>query len=148
MKLYVLIGTMLLACGSMLGQNAQSSQAVGQPAGTHSDMQMGSAQKSKGMADMKNNKEQMQAEMQEMKRRIEKMRSDAETVQDPNTKAALLDNVEMWEHFRHHMQSHMEMMMKGDGMHKMGMMPGKGDMKDCPMSHASPTEPTGAVGPK
>lgn len=148
MKLYVLIGTMLLACGSMLGQSTQPSQAVGQPNGMPQDMQMGSAQKSKGMADMKNHKEQMQAEMQEMKRRIEKMRSDAEKVQDPNTKAALLDNAQMWEHFRHHMQSHMEMMMKGDGMHKMGMMPGKGDMKDCPMSHASPAAQTGTVSPK
>jgi TolA-binding protein len=148
MKLYVMLGTVLLACGSMLGQSTQPSQAVGQPVGTPSDMQMGSTQKSKGMADMKDHKDQMQAEMQQMKRRIEKMRSDAEKVQDPNTKAALLDNADMWEHFSHHMQSHMDMMMKGNGMHKMGMMAGEGDMKDCPMSHPSPAEQTGSASPK
>ena len=148
MKLYAMIGTMLLACGSMFGQSTQSSQAGGQPVGTPSDMQMGSAQKSKGMADMKSHKDQMQAEMQQMKRRIEKMRADAEKVQDPNTKAALLDNADMWEHFTHHMRSHMDMMMKGNGMHNMGMMPGNGDMKDCPMSHPSPAQQTGAAIPK
>jgi hypothetical protein len=115
------------------------------------DMQMGSSQKSNGMScmkDHKRNKEQMQSEMQEMKARIEKMRADAEKVQDPNTKAALLDNADMWEHFRHHMQSHMGMMMKGGGMHDMGMMSGKGDMNHCIKPQPPQTGQTGAVTPQ
>lgn len=147
MKVNLVIGTILLACGSMLGQSSQPTQPNGQSTGMPSDMQMGSAQKSKGMTGMKHHKGQMQIEMQEMKSQIEKMRSDAEKVQDPNTKAALLDNADMWEHFRHHMQSHMDMM-KGGGMHDMGMMSGKGDMNHCMKPQPQQTGQTGAVTPQ
>jgi hypothetical protein len=117
MKVYLTIGTMLLACASMVGQSSQPSQGTGMP----SDMHMGDEKKSKDMSPMKDHMAHMQAEMKQMKSRIEKMRADAEKVQDPNTKAALLDNVEMWEHFMSQMHSHMEMM-NGGGMHHMGGM--------------------------
>jgi molecular chaperone GrpE (heat shock protein) len=118
MKTTLMIGTVILACGSMLAQSSQTQQPSGQSTGM-SNMQMGS-QKSAGMQGMKDHMQQMQAEMQQMKSRVEKMRSDAEKVQDPNTKTALLDNADMWDQFMNHMQSHMGMMMKGS-MHHGGM---------------------------
>jgi hypothetical protein len=140
---------MLLACGSMLGQSSQSSSpAGGQAAGMPSEMHMGSAQNAEGMADMKNHKEQMQREMQEFKSRIEKMRSEAEKVRDPNTKAALLDNVEMWEQFMHQMQAHMEMMTKGGGMHGKGMMSEKCDMMMNGNKPQTSQPGTGTAAPK
>ena len=59
-----------------------------------------------------------------MKVRVETMRSNAEKVKDPNTKAALLDNADMWDQFMNQMQTHMSMMMKG-GMQHGGMTHGK-----------------------
>jgi molecular chaperone GrpE (heat shock protein) len=100
------------------------------------------------MAGMKHHDEQMQAEMQEMKSRIAKMRSDAEKVQDPNTKTALLDNVEMLEHFVNHMQSHMEMMMKGGAMHHMEPMSGNGEMKPGSKPQPRPTGQPSAPTPQ
>ena len=64
--------------------------------------------------------QEMQADMQQMKTQVEKMRADAQKVQDANTKAALLDNADMWDQFVTRMQSHMQMMMQG-GTHHGGM---------------------------
>jgi molecular chaperone GrpE (heat shock protein) len=115
----------------MVGQSSQPSQAGGQSTGMPSNMNMGDEKKSEDMPAMKDHMKdhmaQMQAEMKQLKARIEKMRANAEKVQDKNTKAALLDNVEMWEHFMSQMHSHMQMM-NGGGMHHMGMMPEKEGM--------------------
>ena len=143
MKATLMMGTLLLACGSMLAQSSQTQQPSGQSTGMSSSMQMGS-QKPEGMQGMKDHMQQMQAEMQQMKSRVAKMRSDAEKVQDPNTKAALLDNADMWDQFMSQMQSHMGMMMKG-GMHHEGMMSGKEGMmhgkKATPSSQQSTPKP-------
>lgn len=140
MKVYLAVGTLLLVCGSMLAQNSKPPQTSGQSTGMPPDMKMGSAQKSKGMPDMKSHMAEMQADMQQMKSRIEKMRSDAEKVQDANTKTALLDNADMWDHFMSQMQSHMDMMMKGGGMHHEGMMHSK-KPKTPPAGQTTPPSP-------
>lgn len=127
MKVYVMIGTLLIACGSTLAQTSEPSQTGKQSMTMPSDKKMESAQKPHGMPDMNNHMEQMQAEMQQMKARIEKMRSDAEKVKDANIKATLLDNADMWDQFIKHMQEHMGMM-KGAGMHHPGMMHGEKPM--------------------
>ena len=114
MKATLMMGTLLLACGSMLAQSSQTQQPSGQSMGM-SGMNMGSSQKSQGMSDMH---QQMQADMQQMKSHIDKMRADAQKVQDPDTKTALLDNADMWDQFMNRMQSHMQMM---EGMHQGGM---------------------------
>lgn len=147
MKVYVLVGTLLLACGSMLAQSSQAPQSGGQSTGMSQGMKMGNAQKAPGMAGMKDHMQQMQAEMQQMKSRVGKMRSDAEKVQDANTKAALLDNADMWEQFMNHMQSHMSMMMKG-GMHHGGMMSGKGGMMGGKKSQTPPSDQTAKPNPQ
>lgn len=140
MKVYFSIFALVLACGSMVAQTGPAAQSSGQPK-SMSDMKMGSGQKSQEMTGMKDHMQQMQAEMQQMKSRVEKMRADAEKVQDANTKAALLDNADMWDGFMNHMQSHMSMMMKG-GMDHGGMM--KHDMmkhKKTPSSQPSQSTP-------
>lgn len=114
MKVYLALGTLLLACGTMLAQVSEP-QPTGHSTGMPSNMQMGSAEKSKGMSG--NHMEQMQADMQLMKSQIDKLRADAQKVQDANTKTALLDNVDMWEQFMNRMQSHMDMMGKTGMMH-------------------------------
>jgi len=136
MKVYLTVGTMLLACASLVGQSSTSSQAGGQSTGMPPNMHMGEEKKSNDMPPMKDHMAKMQAEMKQMKLRIEKLRADAEKVQDQNTKAALLGNVEMWEHFMSQMHSHMEMM-DGGGMHHMGMMPKKEGMGHCKMMDQS-----------
>jgi len=144
MKVYLTIGTMLLACASMVGQSSQPSQAGGQSTGMPPNMHMGDEKKSTDMPAMKDHMAQMQAEMKQMKARIEKMRAYAEKVQDKNTKAALLDNVEMWEHFMGQMHSHMQMM-NGGGMHHMGMMSEKEGMGHCEMmDHSAKPDQSGA----
>ena len=125
MKIYLAIGTLFLASASLFAQSSAPAQSTEHSTGMPANMQMGSAKKSKGMSGMKHH-EQMQADMQMMKTQIDKMRSDAQKVQDASTKAALLDNVDMWEHFMSRMQSHMDMMMSD----KPGMM----HCKDHPMS--------------
>ena len=135
MKMYLALGTLLLAGTSLLAQNSEPAKSAGTAAGMPSNMQMGSAEKSKGMSGMKHH-EQMQADMQMMKTQIDKMRSDAQKVQDPSTKAALLDNVDMWEHFMGRMQSHMDMMMS----EKTGMMHCK-DHQMSPNGQASTPNP-------
>ena len=54
------------------------------------------------------------------------MRRDAEKVSDANTKAALLDNADMWQQFLDHMQARMKQMheMRGRMMKKQGGKPG------------------------
>jgi predicted RNase H-like nuclease (RuvC/YqgF family) len=138
MKAYAILGTLLLACVSMLAQSGTPAQTGGQSKEMPSNMKMESVQKAEGMPEMKSHMAEMQADMQQMKSRVEKMKAEAEKVKDENTKAALLDNADMWEQFINRMQSHMEMMMKGGGMHQHheGMMPGKG------MKHGQkPTSP-------
>jgi TolA-binding protein len=137
MKVCLLVGTLLFACGSMLAQTSQPPQSGGQSTGMSKDMKMGTGQKTPGMTGMKDHMQQMQAEMQEMKSRVEKMRTDAEKVQDANTKAALLDNADMWEQFMNHMQSHMGMMMKGS-MHHGGMMQHKKTPSSQPAQSTPP----------
>lgn len=137
MKAYVLVATLLLASGSML---AQSTQASGQSAGMSQGMKADNAQKSSKMAGMQEHMQQMQAQMQEMKTRIDKMRSDAEKVQDANTKAALLDNADMWEQFMKQMQSHMDMMEKGGMRH--GGMKGGAMMNKKKTPSPKPGQPT------
>jgi len=127
MKVYLTVGTMLLVCASLTGQSSPSPQPNGQSTGMPPGIHM----------------EQMQAEVKQMKSRIEKMRTDAEKVSDQNTKAALLDNVEMWEQFMSRMQSHMEMM-NGAGGHHMGMMPKKEGMGHCKMDHPTQDGQNGA----
>lgn len=141
MKTTLMIGTLILACGSMLAQSSQTQQPSGQSMGMSSNMQMGSqkSQGMQGMQGMKDHMQQMQAEMQQMKSRVAKMRSDAEKVQDPNAKTALLDNADMWDQFMKHMQSHMDMMMKGD-MHHGGMMKHKKTPSSQP-SQSTPPNP-------
>lgn len=143
MKVYLTVGTMLLACASLAGQSSPSPQSNGQSTGMPSGMHMGEGKKSKDMCPMKDHMEQLQAEMKQMKSRIEKMRTDAEKVPDQNTKAALLDNVEMWEQFMSRMQSHMEMM-NGAGGHHTGMMPEKEGMGHCKMDHSTQAGQSGA----
>lgn len=74
-------------------------------------MQMGNNGQSDmgGMAAMK-------ADMQQMQSQIDRMRADAQKVQDPNTRAALMQNVATWEQFLTRMQSHMQMMGSMHGM--------------------------------
>lgn len=136
MKLSLMIGTLILACGSMVAQSTPSAQTSGQPK-SMPGMKMGSGQKSQEMTGMRDHMQQMQAEMQQMKSRVEKMRSDAEKVQDANTKAALLDNADMWDQFMNHMQSHMDMMK--EGMHH--DMKGHGMMQKTPSSKPSQSTP-------
>ena len=97
--------------------SASSTQSGNQQMG---GMQMGNNGQSDmgGMAAMK-------ADMQHMQSQIDRMRADAQKVQDPNTQAALMHNVAMWEQFLTRMQSHMQMM---GGMH--GMM-GQGTKSGC-----------------
>lgn len=143
MKVYLVVGTMLLACVSLVGQQSQPSQGGGQSTDMTRGMKMGAEKKSKDMSPMKDHMAQMQAEMKQMKARIEKMRADAEKVQDQNTKAALLGNVEMWEHFMSQMHSHMGMM-NGGGMHHMGKMQEKNGMGHCEMmEHSAQPAPNG-----
>lgn len=120
MKIYAAFGTLLFACSVMLAQSSQS-QPEGQSTGT--SMQTGSAQKSQEMSGMKSHMEQMQADLQQMKSRVAKMRSDTQKVHDPNTKAALLDNADMWDQLMNHMQAHMDMMKGGTTMHHGGKKP-------------------------
>ncbi len=115
MKFFLTIGTVLLACSAMFAQNSQPSQATSQSSGTKA----GSAQTSQSASGMQTHMQQMQTEMQNMKAKIAKMRSDAQRVQDTNTKTALLDNADLWEEFVNHMQSHMDMMQR---MHPSGRM--------------------------
>ncbi|MDT8069541.1 MAG: hypothetical protein ROO76_15360 [Terriglobia bacterium] len=140
MKIYVALGVILLASSFTLAQSTQSQQTGDQSKGMSPNMQMGSTQKSQGMQGMKDHMQEMQAEIQQMKSRVEKMRSDAEKVQDANTKAALLDNADMWDQFMNHMQSHMGMMMK-EGMHH-GDMKGHGMMHDKNAPSSKPSQST------
>lgn len=137
-KMYFAMGTMLLVCSSMLAQSAPSQQTGAQSTGASPGMQMQSTQKPQGMQGMKNHSQEMQAEMQEMKSRVEKMKTDAAKVKDADTKAALLDNADMWEQFMDHMQSHMSMMMEG-GMHHGGMMQHKKTPPSPPAQSAPPS---------
>lgn len=139
MKMYFVMGAMLVACSSMLAQSAPSQQTSAQSTGTSPGMQMGSTQKPQGMQGMKDHMQEMQAEMQEMKSRVEKMRTDAAKVKDADTKAALLDNADMWEQFMNHMQSHMGMIMKG-GMQHGAMMHHKKAPTSKPVQ-ATPPKP-------
>ncbi|HWR37381.1 MAG TPA: hypothetical protein VN622_16085 [Clostridia bacterium] len=148
MKVRIVLSALLLACGIMFAQSNQSPQPSGQSAGTSTGMKMGAAQGAHGMTGKSAHMQQMQAEMQQMKSRVEKMRADAEKVQDPNTKAALLDNAEMWEQFTTRMQSHMDMMMKDGGMHRGGMMSGQKGMKRRQTSQPPQSGQTGAPNPK
>ena len=118
----------------MMAAQSAPSQPTGQSSGM-SGMSMGSGQKSEEMSGMHQHMQQMQADMQQMKSRVDKMRSDAEKVQDANTKAALLDNADMWEQFMTRMQSHMQMM---QGMHQSGMK-GTHHKKTPPATGQSPT---------
>lgn len=111
MRTYLAVAMLLLACGGLFAQPSQSGQSSGQQSTGMSGMNMGSSQKSQGMSDMH---QQMQTDMQQMKAQIDKMRSDAQKVQDSSTKAALLDNADLWDQFLTRMQSHMQMM---EGMH-------------------------------
>ncbi len=110
MRIHLLVATLLLAGTAVFAQSNQASQTSNQSTGM-SGMQMGSGQKSQGMSDMH---QQMQADLQQMKTQVDKMRADAQKVQDSNTKAALLDNADLWDQFLTRMQSHMQMM---GGMH-------------------------------
>ncbi len=109
MRNYLLVAV-LLAGTALFAQSSQGSQNSSQSTGM-SGMQMGSGQKSQGMSTMH---QQMQADLQQMKAQVDKMRTDAQKVQDSNTKAALLDNADLWDQFLTRMQSHMQMM---DNMH-------------------------------
>src|SRR5512142_463970 len=140
MKKYLALGTLLLASCTLLAQTTQSSQSSGQSK-DKSGMKMGSDQKSQGMTQMHQHMQEMQADMQQMKTQVEKMRADAQKVQDANTKAALLDNADMWDQFVTRMQSHMQMMMQS-GMHhgRMGMQHKK--------SQTAPSTPPAANPPQ
>ncbi len=140
MKLFVILGTLLLACTSMVAQSTTPPPS-GKPTDMPPGMKMESAQKSHDMSDMKSHMEEMKTEMEQMKTRTEKMRTDAEKVQDPNTKAALLDNADMWDHFMSQMQSHMDMMMNGGGMHHEGMMSEKKGTTHGTMHGKTPKAP-------
>ncbi len=144
MKVYLTVGTMLLAFASLAAQSSPSPQTNGQSTGMPSGMHMGAEKKSSDMCHMKGHMAQMQAEMKQMQSRIERMRTDAERVPDQNTKAALLDNVEMWEQFMIRMQSHMEMM-NGAGGHHMGMTSEKEGMGHCKMNHSAQAAQGGAA---
>ncbi|HWR14840.1 MAG TPA: hypothetical protein VN577_08430 [Terriglobales bacterium] len=120
MKVRIIMSTLLLASGMMAAQSSQSSQPTSPSTGM-SGMKMESSPKSQEMMGMKQHMQQMQADMEQMKSQIAKMRSEANKVQDPSTKAALLDNADLWEKFTTRMQEHMNMMMQG-GMPHQGMM--------------------------
>jgi TolA-binding protein len=124
MKFFLTIGTVLLACSGMFAQNSQPAQSGNQTTGVSSGMKMGPGQKSQSMSNMNTRMQQMQTEMQDLKTKIAKMRADAEKVQDPNTKTALLDNADIWQQFVDHMQAHMTMMrgMRPGGRMGSGMM--------------------------
>ena len=62
MKVYLALGTVLLACSSMLAQSSAPAQSTEHSTGMPSNMQMGSAEKSKGMSGMKHH-EQMHDEV-------------------------------------------------------------------------------------
>jgi cytochrome c553 len=89
-----------------------------------SGMNMGNAQGA-----MSGHMAAMQAEMQQMRTQVDKMRTDAEKVKDGDTRAALLENVALWQHFLDRMQNHMQMM--GQGMMGMHGMMGHGAEHGC-----------------
>jgi TolA-binding protein len=144
MKVYLTVGTMLLACASLAAQSSPSPQTTGQSTGMPSGMHMGEEKMSQDMCPVKDHMAQMQDEMKQMKSRLERMRTDAEKVPDQNTKAALLDNVEMWEQFMSRMKSHMEIM-NGAGGHHTGIMPEKKGMGHCKMDHSPQAGQSGAA---
>ena len=105
MKVPLAVATILLACAVGFGQNQPTApQAAGPPPGVRAQMQ----------AQM----QRMETELQELQSRVAKLRADTNNVRDPATKAALLDNLELWDQTARHMQSNlrqMRMMMQGGG---------------------------------
>ncbi len=134
MKDWLALGVLFLASCTVVAQNNQQSTGM-------AGMQMG--QKGQGMSQMhQQHMQEMQADLQQMKSQVDKMRADAQKVQDANTKAALLDNADMWDQFVNRMQSHMQMMMQGGGMHhgRMGMQHKKSKSSSDTQAPANPPQ--------
>jgi TolA-binding protein len=117
MKVSLAVATILLACAVGFGQNQPPApQGGGPPPG----MQGGPGPGGRGQmrAQMQEQMKRMQGDLQELQSRVEKLRADTNNVRDPATKAALLDDVALWDQTVHHMQSNlhqMRMMMQGGG---------------------------------
>ncbi|SRR6266511_1689733 len=138
MKLSPAIATAVLAfvisafgqAGESQPQANQSSAA--QPSGTPHHPMHRHERMHHNPAKMKEHMQEMQTHMKDMQSRVEKLRADALKVQDPQTRTALLDAVDIWEQMMSHMQKHMQGMMEHGkmdhrmmdhgGMHHMDMM--------------------------
>jgi hypothetical protein len=140
MKFSLTIATVLLACAAAFGQPEQSQQKTTAPQHStgmarhhrHGRMHhrcgcMGDKDMKGGMGarmGMKEHMSDMHADMEAMQSHIDKLRADADKVQDPAAKSALLDDADIWQQAMKRMESHMQMMEHG-GMHHMDMMGGE-----------------------
>ena len=161
MKVSLTIATVVLAFASgVFGQAGQSQPQTTQPpaeqpsSGTsqHPMHRHGPMHHHPEM--MKKHMEEMRAHMKDMQSRVAKLRTDAQNVQDPATRSALLDDADLWEQMMSQMQMHMQHMqhmmghegmhhgkMDHEGMHHMDMMGDEHDKEHHPSLEGGEAKP-------
>lgn len=134
MKLLHVLGAVFLTASMAVAQSSSTGTPAGQtqpsPKGTMQGMKTSPKRTMQGMNKQKmaERMAQMDQEVSAMRQQVEKMRTDAGKVSDANTKAALLDNADMWQQFLDHMSANMKQMQEMHDkmmMHKRGAASGK-----------------------
>ncbi len=128
---HAIIAIVFLASAMMLAQttSTQSGSATYTHAQHHPDTsapaQSGTSTQGSGMqmgnmhGTVSGHMAGMEADMQQMRTQVDKMRADAQKIKDSDTRAALMQNVALWQQFLDRMQHHMQMM--GSGMMGQGI---------------------------